>query len=85
MPRLLGPTLGMVESSKSCAVCRSSIVRKPALIKARAVPSVSPLRSQALDASQYSSNDKGLRLKMSVKPMSPFPQIAYRAVLSSPL
>jgi hypothetical protein len=45
------------------------------LTKARAVPSVRPLRSQALDASQYSSNDKGLRLMMSVKPISPFPNL----------
>jgi hypothetical protein len=37
-------------------------VRTPALAKARAVPSGRPLRSQALDASQYSSKDEGLRL-----------------------
>src|SRR5215203_6953693 len=57
MARLLAPTLGMLASSKSCALCRSANVRKPALAKARAVPSDSPLRSQALDACQYSTKD----------------------------
>ena len=37
-------------------------MRKPALANARAAPSGRPLRSQALDANQYSSNDEGLRL-----------------------
>jgi len=37
-------------------------VRKPALAKARAVPSDSPMRSQALDACEYSSKDAVLCL-----------------------
>jgi hypothetical protein len=37
-------------------------VRKPLLTKARAAAVVSPRRSHALDASQYSSNDEALRL-----------------------
>src|SRR5260221_13268088 len=61
----------MVASSRSCAVWRSSTVRKPEFTKARAVPSTNPLRSQALDASQYSSNDVALRLMMSDNPISP--------------
>jgi hypothetical protein len=43
-------------------------VRKPALAKALAAPSDRRLRSQPLDASQYSSNDEGLRLLMSDNP-----------------
>jgi hypothetical protein len=38
----------------------------PALAKARALASVSPLRCHAFDASQYSSKDVGLRLLTSV-------------------
>ncbi len=62
MARLLRPTRGMLASSKASANWRSSTVRKPAFAKARAAPSGRPLRSQAFDASQYSSNDEGLRL-----------------------
>lgn len=62
MARLLRPTLGMLVSSKASADWRSSSLRKPAFAKARAAPSGRPLRSQAFDASQYSSNDEGLRL-----------------------
>jgi hypothetical protein len=62
MVRLLRPTLGMLASSKALAEWRSSILRKPAFAKARAAPSGRPLRSQAFEASQYSSNDEGLRL-----------------------
>jgi hypothetical protein len=62
MVRLLQPTLGMLASSEALAKWRSSILRKPAFAKARAAPSGRPLRSQALEASQYSSNDEGLRL-----------------------
>ena len=62
MVRLLRPTLGMLASSEALAKWRSSILRKPAFAKARAAPSGRPLRSQAFEASQYSSNDEGLRL-----------------------
>lgn len=62
MARLLRPTLGMLANSKASAEWRSSTLRKPAFAKARAAPSGRPLRSQAFDASQYSSNDEGLRL-----------------------
>ena len=62
MARLLAPTLGTLASSKSFALCRSANVRKPALAKARAVPSDSPMRSQALDACEYSSKDAVLCL-----------------------
>jgi hypothetical protein len=51
-------------------------MRKPALTKARAVPSGRPLRSQDLDASQYSSNDEALRLMMSDIAISPMPRRA---------
>ena len=50
-------------------------MRKPALAKALAVSSDSPLRSQPLDASQYSSNDERLRLLMSANP-APLPRRA---------
>src|SRR5690242_18825347 len=68
MARLLGPTLGMLASSKAWADWRSSTLRKPALAKARAAPSGRPLRSQSFDASQYSSNDEGLRLISDISP-----------------
>ncbi len=55
----------------SCAVRRSSTLRKPALTNALALPSARPLRSQAFEASQYSSNDKALRLTMSDTSISP--------------
>ena len=60
--KLLRPILGMVASSRSCAPCRSSRVRKPLETKAWAAAVVSPRRSHVLDASQYSSNDEALRL-----------------------
>src|SRR5918993_99348 len=62
MARLFAPTLGTLESSRSFALCRSANVRKPALARARAVPSDSPVRSQALDACEYSSKDAVLCL-----------------------
>jgi hypothetical protein len=60
--KLLRPIPGMVASSRSCAPCRSSRERKPLWTKAWATAVVSPRRSHALDASQYSSKDEALRL-----------------------
>jgi hypothetical protein len=40
--RLLAPILGIIASSRVCALCRSSTVRKPAFVKARALASVNP-------------------------------------------
>jgi hypothetical protein len=45
--RLLAPILGIIASSRVCALCRSSTVRKPAFVKARALASVNPLRCHA--------------------------------------
>jgi hypothetical protein len=69
IPRLFAPILGIIASSRVCALRRSSTVRKPAFAKARPAPRVSPFRCQDLDASQYSSNDDGLCLMMSVTPI----------------
>src|SRR4029453_8265539 len=61
MARLLAPILGIIASSSLCALCRSSTVRKPAFVKARALARVNPLRCHAFEASQYSSKEEGLR------------------------
>ena len=60
--KLLRSIPRVVASSRSCAPCRSSTVRKPLWTSKRAAAAVSPRRSHALDASQYSSKDEALRL-----------------------
>jgi hypothetical protein len=86
MARLFAPILGILASSRVCALCRSSTVRKPALAKARPALRVSPFCCQALAARQYSSNDGGLRLMMSVvdKTAAPVPRAKSPAVLLPP-
>ena|ERR1700730_5107656 len=69
--KLFLPMPGMVASSSSCALCRSSSVRMPLSTKASAARRVRPRRSHALDLNQYSSNDEALRLIVLDKLPSP--------------